>query len=290
MPGSPNETLEHTQDSSFGRGGGSPRYESITPDPSYQKTTSKEPEDYEIRFYDVRYEVSDTLHYCNQIANVKSKEVVHFQNANTHDHGCNFTFKVDKGEERDIIQLLQKLDPEDMNENIRTIASHLEHAESEIDILKQKRQSIEDTLSQTKESYDELQQMAKEEGDTESLANIIEGKLKLINDLTSQKINIIERIQRIERDMQNQLDRLKFTYFSVRVIEDKIFNWEQIKQSWENSTKTLVNTFNETIKKLTIDLVKNVLIGVQVFFYGLLSVIVLKIFYVLALRIVTWKK
>jgi len=141
----------------------------------------------------------------------------------------------------------------------------------------------------------------------EELNNLIKNKNELIKSLNNteycfDKTKIIEKIKEIESDIHNvkmEINKIKWriellnntknmAYVRVRVENDKILNWKEekriIKESWLRSIKELIDTINDALRKLTIDLV-NLIIKAFVFFVNIFVIIVMGL---VALKVV-WK-
>jgi len=233
-------------------------------------------EDYEVKNYSGTVRTADLDTTCSVFENLKARKDVIFERANRGKNNCDFGFKVFKGEEDEIVELIQGMDPEHFNANIQSIKRSIEGYESELDILKKKLASIEDTLESAQSAYDQLTELATEKEDVETLAKIIDSKLNLIEKLSRERLSVKERIDRFNVNKQRQLDQLDFVFFNVNVYEDLILDLEQIKESWHQEIKTLVRNVNNSLQDLSVGLISYLLRFLQVLIYLALSMFLLK--------------
>ena len=250
-------------------------------------STGTDAEDFEVTNYSSTIETRKLDETCETIANLKVKDYVIFEDSNKNDDSCYYRFKVENKNADEIIKVIEDLDPEILNVNVQSIKGVVEGVESELDILKKKLTSIEETLEDAQDSYDEISKLATQQRDAETLAKIIDSKLNLIERLSNQKLQIKTQIDRYNKAMADQLDRLDFTFFNINVYEDLIFDWEQIKDSWKYESKELVRNVNEVFQAITLNLVTYLIRFAQVVLYLFISVLLLKFVWMGLKRI--WK-
>lgn len=257
----------------------------IAPAPGY--STGVDAEDFEVTNYSSTIETRKLDKTCETISSLKVKDYVIFEDSNKNDDSCYYRFKVENDKADEIVKVIEDLDPEILNVNVQSIKGVVEGVESELDILKKKLSSIEETLENAQDSYDEISKLATQQRDAETLAKIIDSKLNLIERLSNQKLQIKTQIDRYNKAMADQLDRLDFTFFNINVYEDLIFDWEQIKDSWKYESKELVRNINEVFQAITLNLVTYLIRFAQVVLYLFISVLLLKFVWMGLKRI--WK-
>lgn len=257
----------------------------IAPEPGY--STGVDAEDYEVTSYDGTIRTRKLDKICATIEALKTKDYVVFEDANKNEDNCYYRFKVSKDNAAEIVKVIEDLDPEILNVNVQSIKSVVEGVESELDILKKKLTSTEETLENAQTSYDEISKLATRQQDAETLAKIIDSKLNLIERLSSQKLQIKTQIDRYNKQMADQLDRLNFTFFNINVYKDLIFDWKQIKDSWTYEAKELVRNVNEVFQGITLNLVTYLVKFAQAILYLFISIFLFKFVWIGIKRI--WK-
>lgn len=248
----------------------------MPPTPGGGHTTGSDAESFEITEYNGFIETGSLDRSCDTIENLKALEYVIFENANRNDRNCNYVFKVENEHASEILEIIKDLKPESLNENTHTIKTLVDDYSSEIEILEKKLTSVEETLLDAQRAYDEVEVLATRTQDVESLAKIIDSKIGLIERLTTERITIKERIDRINKQKADQIDRLNFTFFRLHVVEDHIIDLEGLKESWEWEIKRFVNEFNEVLQKITINLVGFILQLGWIALYLIFALFVLK--------------
>lgn len=234
-------------------------------EPGY--STGDDAEDYEVTEYNASIRTTDKAPVCTEFAAMKAFKHVIFEKANEHESGCSYTFKTDHTHAKDILTVIEKYDPDNLSENTYTIKRTVDYVTSEKEILEEKLASINQTLEEALNAYDEITRIATNTRDAESLATIIDSKVRLIERLTQERININEQLNRLERNMQNQLERLDYTYFYISVHEDKYVNFDSIKDSWKNAVQSFVRDVNSIAQAATIGVIGFVLSLVQYVLY-----------------------
>lgn len=233
-------------------------------------------EDFEVKNYNGTIKTRELDRTCDLIAAEKVKDYVIFESSNKNKENCYYRFKVKKENEKEIIDLIEGLKPENFNANITSIKKSVENTESELDILAQKLTSIEETLEDAQLSYDSISVIATRQQDAETLAKIIDSKLSLIEKLSRERLNIKAQIERYNRSKVDQLDRLSFTFFNINVYKDVLFDWKDIKESWKFEVRMLTDNINETLQAITLELVGHLFKLVQALIYLFISLLLLK--------------
>jgi hypothetical protein len=282
----------------YGYGGGGIAYDSVTSSDGYymekqamspqlsarnvssilppQGTTGDTAEEFEVTQYQATIETGNLEKTCGDIVALKVRKDVIFENANTYDRGCSYTFKVEHKSVEDVLAILKKLDPKELSENTYTIKSQIEDFTSEVDVLEKKRASIDATLSSALRAYDEITQLATRTQNAEALASIIHSRIGIIERLTQEKIAINEQLDRLARAKAQQLDRLDYTYFNVSVYENKFIDGEQITDSWKAAIRQFVVDLNLVVQGLTISLILFVFVLIKWLLYAAILFIVAK--------------
>jgi len=258
---------------------------SIVPAPNY--SSGADAEDYEVKTYSATIRTRKLEQTCGVVSALKTREDVIFENANQNDDNCYFSFKVKKESTNGVLKVIEGLDPEDINENISTIKGSIEYYDKQLEILEKKLESVEDTLSKAQSAYDEVADLATRKQDVESLALIIDNKLKLIEKLTNERLSIKQQIDQYNQNKADQMERLNYSFFNVNIYKDLILDWKNIKDSWKYELKAFVTNFNEVIQGISVHLVTYFVRFIQVAIYFFISVFLLKYAWVATKRI--WK-
>lgn len=245
--------------------------------PETPASTGADAEDYEVTEYYARIETRNLEQTCSAVSGIKAKDYVIFESANEYDTGCSYFFKVKKENRQEIIDLIESLKPKDLAENTQTIKRLIDDYTSEEEILNKKLETVDETLNSAITAYDEIARVATQARDAESLAKIIDSKIRIIENLSQQKIDITAQLDRLARSKAEQLDRLEYIYFRVNIYESKYIDGQQLKDSWKNELKEFVRNFNAVIQKSSIGLVLTIFLILQYSLYILLIAIVAKL-------------
>ncbi len=248
----------------------------VAPTQQQKSSIGNTAEDYEITEYNSTIETRDLKNTCAQVSGLKAKSYVIFENSNQNDTGCNFYFKVEKNYQEEILGVIKGLDPKTLVENIRTIKQVIDDYTQEEDILKKKKQTIENTLNNAINSYDEISRVATQARDAESLAKIIDSKIRIIERLSQERINISIQLDRIGRSRAEQIDRLAYTYFNVSIYENKYVNVDDLKDSWKMAIKKFVRDVNKIFQDVSINLLAVILMIFQYALYILILIVTAK--------------
>lgn len=251
-------------------------------------TVGDNAEEFEVTEYSAGIETRNLEKTCDDVAALKSRSDVIFENASESDRYCNYGFKVKKESVPEILSIIKSLDPKDINENTYTIKRQIDEYTNETDILKKKMVSIDETLKNAVAAYDNITRLATNTQNVESLAKIIDSKINIIERLTQERININTQLDRLERAKATQLDRLDYTYFNVNVSENKFVNWEDLGDSWKASVRSFVRDINEVVQDVSINLVSLIFVILQYVLYFFIILVVVKYVWQFAKRI--WTK
>lgn len=241
-----------------------------------QGTTGDTAEEFEVAQYSATIETRRLDDTCATVQALKERTDVIFENTNTYDQGCNFTFKVEKKSVEDVLAIIEKLDPKDLSENIYTIKAQIDDFTSEVEVLTKKRASIDQTLTNALAAYDEITRLATNTQNADALAKIIDSKIGIIERLTQEKININEQLDRLARAKADQLDGLDYTRFNVNVYENKFVDGEQLKDSWKQALREFVANVNRVLQDVTVGLVLLLLLIAQWVLYAAIVLVVAK--------------
>lgn len=251
-------------------------------------TTGNDAEAYEVTDYNASIETRNSEKTCAEIKELKALAYVIFENASESEHYCSYTFKVEHARAAEVLASVKALGPKDITENTNTIKQQIEDFTSQTTILQKKRDAIDKTLEGAIRSYDEITALATRTQNAEALAKIIDSKIGIIERLTQERININEQLDQLSRAKADQLDRLKYTYFSVNAYENKFFDGEAIKDSWKLAVQEFIRTTNTIIQSITIGLAGFLLWLLPILVYALFALLIAKYGWRGALYL--WKK
>ena len=257
----------------------------ITPQSQY--TSGDDAEEFEIKEYNGTIKTRKLEKTCGIIQKLKSKDYIIFEQSDQNQISCYFKFKVVKENAEEVVAIIKKLKPENLNERIQTIKKAIEGADTELDILQKRLSANEQALTEAQKAYDEIGRAATRKGDIETLAKTIDNKLKLIGDLTKERMDIKERIDRIAKNRSDLTDQLKYTTFKINVYEDLIVDWKEIKDSWKYEIKSFVQNINEVLQGVTVNLFNFMIRFIQVVIYLFVSLFLIK--YVWKVTKIIWK-
>jgi gas vesicle protein len=244
------------------------------PNPSF--SNGDDAEAYEVKYYSGTVKTRKLDKTCAVISGLKGRPDVIFEDSNKNEDYCYYSFKVVKEKADEIVKIVEGLDPEVLNVNTQSIKKNIDVIEDELSILQNKLNSIEETLENAEDAYDDISDLATRQQDAETLAMVIDSKLNLIERLTTQKLQVKEQIDRYNESKANQMDRLNYTFFNINVYKDLIFDWKQIKDTWNYEAKQLVRDINEVFQAITLNLVTYLVRFAQFVLYLFISLFLLK--------------
>lgn len=259
----------------------------VPPTPGGQATVGGDAEEYEAVSYNATVETRRLAEDCGAIAALKSRPEVVFESANETEHSCYYSFKVEKDKAAEVLAVVKGLDPRDLIEGTETLKPLVQDFTSQEDILKKKLAAIDETLVGAMKAYDEITRVATSARDAESLARIVDSKIKLIERLSQERLNVSAQLESLGREKARQLDRLDYTYFRVNVYENKFVDGQAIRDSWKAAVKNAIAEANRSVQDLTVGLVVLLLGLFQGAIYLLLGLVTVKYGWRLAKRI--WK-
>lgn len=256
--------------------------------PQAMQTTANTAEAFEVTEYSAQIETGKKKEVCSKIASLKPLDYVIFENADEADSYCRYTFKVKTDHKEEILGHIKSLEPKNLSESVNTIKKQVDDYTSEEDILKKQLEAIETSLGGALNDYDKLRELATQARDVESLAKIIDSKVNLIERLTQQRLNIKSQLDRLSRAKAEELDKLEYVFFSVSVSERKIFDWQEIKDSWHSTFRSFVSDVNSILQDISINLITVAMRIFQFALYLMIGMLVLRALWVLTKRI--WMK
>ncbi|MBN2086716.1 hypothetical protein JW758_00035 [Candidatus Peregrinibacteria bacterium] len=272
---------------SMGITASSAKMPTITPLPEPGYSVGNNAEAFEVKEYYGTIKTRKLDQTCAVIADLKIREDVIFENSDKNKDYCNYRFKVTNETADEIVKIIEDLNPENFNASIYSIKKSIEGYDDELDILTKKLTSIEETLEEAQNSYDEISKIATKQNDAETLAKIIDSKLRLIEQLSNQRLSVKEQIDRYNKIKETQMDRLNFTFFNVNVYKDLIIDWKEIKDSWKYESKQLVRNINEVFQGISVHLATYLVRFAQVVIYLFISIFILKFVWLGVKRV--WK-
>lgn len=243
---------------------------------------------YEVTQYSATIETGKLKEDCNVVADLKGRDYVVFENSNIAERYCSFSFKVDKDKSEEVLEIIKKLKPRDIDQNIESIKKEIEDYTSREEILKNKQASIDETLENAIAAYDEITELATKTNNADSLAKVIDSKINILERLTAQRLQVSSELERLAKAKAEELDRLQYVNFYVYIYENKIFDGQNFKDYWVLSAKNFVSNSNQLLKDLSLGLVELLLIVVKYFIYIFSIIIAIRISWKLGKKI--WKK
>lgn len=244
-------------------------------------------EDYEVRNYYASYKTADKTETCATIAGLKSREEIVFESANESEYYCNYRFEVENKYVDEVLQILEGLDPEDLNENVHTIQRSVQGTSDRLKILQQKLEQTEKTLAEAQTSYEELMNLATKSRDVENLTQLITLKIEAIEQLAQTKISINEEMERVQRNREDQLRRIAYTEFNVNVYEERFVDWRQIINDWKQEIRNFVDNLNDLTQFASVRLVSFLLYAAAALLYIAIAFGFLKLLWIIGKRV--WK-
>lgn len=215
-------------------------------------TGGADAEEYEVSEYTASIETSEPEDACDVVKSLKAEATIVFLSSSETDSSCYFTFKAEKNAVGKVLTLLYDLDPEELTEHTYTIEKQIEYFITEEDVLKQKLEAIDTTLSSAQKAYAEITDVAAESKDANALARVIESRLAIIERLTQEKISVGARLQEIARAKAEQMENLDYTRFSVSITERRIIDGDALGESWKIALQSFFYSMSSAIQVLVL--------------------------------------
>ncbi len=247
-------------------------------------------EDYEVKNYSANYRPSDKTEICATILDLKADPEIVFSSSRESDSSCRFTFEVPNARADEIVAILESLDPDDLNSNIRTIQKSVEGTSDQLDILRQKLRQTESTLSGAQTAFEELMTLATNSRDIENLTQLITLKIKSIEQLAQTRISINQQIQQVQNSRAEQLRQIANTAFNISVHEEKFINWQNISDDWKYEIRSFVDNLVDLTQFVSVKLVSFVLYSAATILYFAIAFGFLKIIWIVGKKVWKYKK
>lgn len=235
--------------------------------PIYGGSVGNTAEMFEVTDYSATIETRNREDACGRMRALKSFSYVIFENSNESDTYCNYRFKVEKERVSQVLTAIKDLNPKELSENSYTIQEQVNDFTNRLEILENKRASIDETLKTALAAYTDITKLATNNQDTASLAKIIDSKMQTIERFTQESIAVNEQIEYLTRAKADQLDRLNYTYFSVYVYENKFIDRTELADSWKFAFKDFFTTVNKALQDATINVIAFVFLLVPYLLY-----------------------
>jgi len=243
---------------------------------SNASVSGNQAEKYEVAEYDATIETRQLDSACAAISGLKARPEVIFESAREYNYGCNYTFKVTRDKTDAILDIIKGMKPKELVGDTYTIQGQVNDYTKEIDILQKKLAAIDETLSKAITAYDEVAQAASGAKDIASMAEVVDSKINTIERLATERININARLDLIQSDKSQQLDRLDYTFFSVNITKDSIIEWQNLKDSWGYAIKESSARVNQAIQNISVNLIGFLFNLLQYIIYALILLLVAK--------------
>lgn len=233
-------------------------------------------DNYDVKSYNVTIDSNKVEKDCNDLVAWLKKDYIKKDNISQSRHYCSLSVKVLKWKESEFIAFLQSFKINDLQTNITNIVKSYVNLADKIDETKKRLAETEAQLQQTKTSYDELWNALKNKNisaeSIDALNKIILNKSELIAKFSKERETLVDSLNSYTKQKQDYDEQIKYIDFYIQINEKIIFDWENIKEGWYNDYKELVNTFNETFKNLSVNLVSFLLKTVNFVVYAVLSI------------------
>lgn len=224
-----------------------------TPYPGW--TSGVDAEEFEVTDYSISIETVDRDDRCTGVAKLKELDYVIFESANEYDTGCTYRFKVERERVDAVLALIETFDPKYVSQNTRTIKAEIDDYTSQADILKEKLEAIDDTLTSATKAYDDITTLATRALDADALARIIDSRINTIQRLTMERVQAAADLERVARAKSQALDRVSYSYFTVDVYELKYIDATALSDSWKFAIQSFVFELNLIVQEATIGLI-----------------------------------
>ncbi len=254
--------------------------------------TSLNESNYEIKSYNVNLESSKVEEDCNKLINLLNKEYTKTDNINISKNYCYLNIKILKWKEQELLTLFNQFKLKDINSNIVNIVKSYSWITDKIIWLKKRVDEIDLLLLESKTNYNELWSSLKNKNispeSIDALNKIIQNKSSLIVQFSNDKQNLLQQIDDLVKQKEEYIEQINYISFYINFTKKVIVDFEEIKDWWYYSYKSLVETFNDTIKNLTVNLFSFLLKAINVIIYIIIWFLFILVWWKLIYKI--WKK
>ena len=257
------------------------------PTPGYDNLAGKDAEKFEKSSYSAQYEDSDIKEKCDAFEALKPFDYVVFTSAHRSDKYCSYNFWTDRAHEKTMLSKIKSLNPKELNISISTVERSIDNNDFEVKLLQEQIDELDETIKEAKTAYSDLVTLAKNRSRVTDLTTIIDNKIRLLEKLQSKKRTLLTRLARMQRGGSQTLDDTQKVSFAVYVSKVEIVNWQSLKETWRNYTRTFVYNLNSALKSFTYDLVIFIIKVIGFVVYLLVVLFVLRLAYLLVQRM--WK-
>jgi hypothetical protein len=248
----------------------------MLPPPEGGGTPGVDAEAFEVNDHSATFRRTSIDSVCASVLALKKRPEVIFEYAEEAEKFCTFRFKVARTYSNSVLTTLSEMKPEEMGVRTETIKNQVVDYTQTLSILDTKLQSIEAALLEAQGAYEELAEFAVSAGDAETLANVINSKLALIDRLTQERLMVAAEIERMMRAKENELERIDFVFFSVTAYAEPVFDLESIADSWKRAVAELVGSLNSMAQAVTVGLIMFIMLVAQIALYAFLILIIVK--------------
>ncbi len=216
--------------------------------------SGREAEKFEIREYTGRIRTRHLARDCAQIIALKEKPEVIFEASDQSEESCYFRFKAEKDKAEPIVALIEAMDPEHLNASSQSIQGAIQDYERDLEIMRKGLNEAEITLKSSMDQYEALGDLATKKGDLQTLSRVVAEKLKLVQKLNQNRLDLEKEIDHLKWQQDSEEDRLEYVFFNLTLNKNTILDWERIEQSWKAQMKSLATNANSVFQGLTVGL------------------------------------
>jgi hypothetical protein len=231
---------------------------------------------YDVKSYNVTIESSKIEEDCTSILTWLNVDYVKKDTVSQSKHYCQFQVKVLKWKEQQFISFLNTFKVKDLNTNITNIVKSYTNLADKIEETKKRLTEIEELLANSKSSYDELWNSLKIKNvsaeSIDALNKIILNKSELISKFTKERETLVDTLNMYTKQKQDYDEQIRYIDFYISVSENVLVDFQTIKDVWYNDYRQLLNTFNDTFRNLTVNLLSFMLKTINVVVYAVLSI------------------
>lgn len=240
---------------------------------------------YEARAYRATITTHDFGYVCDTLEGWKPRPDVVFEEVARSDTSARYRFKTTRATAPDILAVLKALDPDDLTEETEVVKKQLLAYTSELEVLQKREALLQQTLSDVSAAYDELVALSKTTENVKVLATVIDDKLRYLQELSHQRIQVSREIAALAERRADLGDRIDFVYFTVDVVKYQIIDKAALRDTWVRAARDFVDATNVALQTLTLGFLTLCLFAIKVVFFGTLGIMAVKYGWRLAVRI-----